>query len=138
MCISQNAYHHKQILGYKSQLKQHNEKIVVLKHELEKAKNSFDSLNFYDPKFKPITPAHPSYREIWLENIKIGSNNNALKLSINSLKDKNKKLEEKNEQIILSLAKIQKELEKSYTAIGAVMAYANGDDYFIKKEDNVL
>ena len=134
-----NAKHHKrEINGYKSQLKQHNEKIVVLKHELEKAKNSFDSLNFYDLKFKPITPAHPSYREIWLENIKIGSNNNALKLSINSLKDKNKKLEEKNEQIILSLAKIQKELEKSYTAIGAVMAYANGDDYFIKKEDNVL
>lgn len=38
----------------------------------------------------------------------------------------------KDETIILNLAKIQKELEKSYTAIGAVMAYADGDDYFVK------
>ena len=35
-----NAKRHKrEINGYKSQLKQHNDKIVVLKHELEKASN---------------------------------------------------------------------------------------------------
>ena len=35
--------HRREINGYKSQLKQHNEKIVVLKHELEKASNLLPS-----------------------------------------------------------------------------------------------
>lgn len=102
-----NAKHHKrEINGYKSQLKQHNEKIVVLKHELEKASN--------------LRPSDPIYAQIKAER--------------DYYKERYKKLSQsKDETIILNLAKIQKELEKSYTAIGAVMAYADGDDYFIKK-----
>ena len=98
--------HRREINGYKSQLKQHNEKIVVLKHELEKAGN---------PR-----PSDPIYAQIKAER--------------DYYKERYKKLSQsKDETIILNLAKIQKELEKSYTAIGAVMAYADGDDYFIKK-----
>ena len=102
-----NAKRHKrEINGYKSQLKQHNEKIVVLRHELEKASN---------PR-----PSDPIYAQIKAER--------------DYYKERYKKLSQsKDETIILNLAKIQKELEKSYTAIGAVMAYADGDDYFIKK-----
>ena len=101
-----NAKRHKrEINGYKSQLKQHNDKIVVLKHELEKASN---------PR-----PSDPIYAQIKAER--------------DYYKERYKKLSQsKDETIILNLAKIQKELEKSYTAIGAVMAYADGDDYFIK------
>lgn len=102
-----NAKRHKrEINGYKSQLKQHNDKMVVLKHELEKASN---------PR-----PSDPIYAQIKAER--------------DYYKERYKKLSQsKDETIILNLAKIQKELEKSYTAIGAVMAYADGDDYFIKK-----
>lgn len=102
-----NAKRHKrEINGYKSQLKQHNDKIVVLKHELEKSSN---------PR-----PSDPIYAQIKAER--------------DYYKERYKKLSQsKDETIILNLAKIQKELEKSYTAIGAVMAYADGDDYFIKK-----
>ena len=101
-----NAKRHKrEINGYKSQLKQHNDKIVVLKHELEKASN---------PR-----PSDPIYAQIKAER--------------DYYKERYKKLSQsKDETIILNLAKIQKELEKSYTAIGAVMAYADGDDYFVK------
>ena len=101
-----NAKRHKrEINGYKSQLKQHNEKIVVLKHELEKAST---------PR-----PSDPIYAQIKAER--------------DYYKERYKKLSQsKDETIILNLAKIQKELEKSYTAIGAVMAYADGDDYFVK------
>jgi hypothetical protein len=102
-----NAKRHKrEINGYKSQLKQHNEKIVVLKHELEKASNPRPS----DPIYTQIKAERDYYKERY-----------------------NKLSKSKDETIILNLAKIQKELEKSYTAIGAVMAYADGDDYFIKK-----
>ena len=102
-----NAKHHRrEINGYKSQLKQHNEKIVVLKHELEKASNPRPS----DPIYAQIKAERDYYKERY-----------------------NKLSKSKDETIILNLAKIQKELEKSYTAIGAVMAYADGDDYFIKK-----
>ena len=97
--------HRREINGYKSQLKQHNDKIVVLKHELEKASN---------PR-----PSDPIYAQIKAER--------------DYYKERYKKLSQsKDETIILNLAKIQKELEKSYTAIGAVMAYADGDDYFVK------
>lgn len=102
-----NAKRHKrEINGYKSQLKQHNDKIIVLKHELEKASNPRPS----DPIYAQIKAERDYYKERY-----------------------NKLSKSKDETIILNLAKIQKELEKSYTAIGAVMAYADGDDYFIKK-----
>ena len=103
--IDNTKRHKREINGYKSQLKQHNDKIVVLKHELEKASN---------PR-----PSDPIYAQIKAER--------------DYYKERYKKLSQsKDETIILNLAKIQKELEKSYTAIGAVMAYADGDDYFVK------
>ena len=106
LLIDNAKRHRREINGYKSQLKQHNEKIIVLKHELEKASN---------PR-----PSDPIYAQIKAER--------------DYYKERYKKLSQsKDETIILNLAKIQKELEKSYTAIGAVMAYADGDDYFIKK-----
>lgn len=106
LLIDNAKRHRREINGYKSQLKQHNEKIVVLKHELEKASN--------------LRPSDPIYAQIKAER--------------DYYKERYKKLSQsKDETIILNLAKIQKELEKSYTAIGAVMAYADGDDYFIKK-----
>lgn len=106
LLIDNAKRHRREINGYKSQLKQHNDKIVVLKHELEKASN--------------LRPSDPIYAQIKAER--------------DYYKERYKKLSQsKDETIILNLAKIQKELEKSYTAIGAVMAYADGDDYFIKK-----
>ena len=106
LLIDNAKRHRREINGYKSQLKQHNDKIVVLKHELEKASS---------PR-----PSDPIYAQIKAER--------------DYYKERYKKLSQsKDETIILNLAKIQKELEKSYTAIGAVMAYADGDDYFIKK-----
>lgn len=106
LLIDNAKRHRREINGYKSQLKQHNEKIVVLKHELEKASNPRPS----DPIYAQIKAERDYYKERY-----------------------NKLSKSKDETIILNLAKIQKELEKSYTAIGAVMAYADGDDYFIKK-----
>ncbi|WP_107811643.1 hypothetical protein [Campylobacter concisus] len=106
LLIDNAKRHRREINGYKSQLKQHNEKIVVLKHELEKASNPRPS----DPIYAQIKAERDYYKERY-----------------------NKLSQSKDETIILNLAKIQKELEKSYTAIGAVMAYADGDDYFIKK-----
>ena len=106
LLIDNAKRHRREINGYKSQLKQHNEKIVVLKHELEKAGNPRPS----DPIYAQIKAERDYYKERY-----------------------NKLSKSKDETIILNLAKIQKELEKSYTAIGAVMAYADGDDYFIKK-----
>ena len=106
LLIDNAKRHRREINGYKSQLRQHNEKIVVLKHELEKASNPRPS----DPIYAQIKAERDYYKERY-----------------------NKLSKSKDETIILNLAKIQKELEKSYTAIGAVMAYADGDDYFIKK-----
>lgn len=106
LLIDNAKRHRREINGYKSQLKQHNDKIVVLKHELEKASNPRPS----DPIYAQIKAERDYYKERY-----------------------NKLSKSKDETIILNLAKIQKELEKSYTAIGAVMAYADGDDYFIKK-----
>lgn len=105
LLIDNAKRHRREINGYKSQLKQHNEKIIVLKHELEKASNPRPS----DPIYAQIKAERDYYKERY-----------------------NKLSKSKDETIILNLAKIQKELEKSYTAIGAVMAYADGDDYFIK------
>jgi len=107
-----NAKRHKrEINGYKSQLKQHNEKMVILRHELEKASNPRPS----DPIYAQIKAERDYYKESY------------------------KKLSQsKDETIILNLAKIQKELEKSYTAIGAVMAYANDNDRFFIEQNQIL
>lgn len=57
--ILQNKRHSDQINGYKSQLKQHNDKIVVLRHELEKASNPRPS----DPIYAQIKAERDYYKE---------------------------------------------------------------------------
>ena len=43
---------------------------------------------------------------------------------------------DKGERITIALAKIQKELERVYSGIGAVMSYANeGDRYFLEHNE---
>ena len=128
-----NAKRHKrEINGYKSQLKQHNDKIVVLKHKLAKFEKA------YEPEVLDTTD---EIKRLKLE-LEIANTKNYYAFYKNALADAKfyrdkyyeaKDNRAKDETIILNLAKIQKELEKSYTAVGAVMAYANGDDYFIKK-----
>ena len=51
--------HRREINGYKSQLKQHNDKIVVLRHELEKASNPRPS----DPIYAQIKAERDYYKE---------------------------------------------------------------------------
>jgi len=109
--ILQTKRHRRRINGYKSQLKQHNEKMVILRHELEKASN---------PR-----PSNPIYAQIKAER--------------DYYKERCDKLSKnKDETIILNLAKIRKELEKNYTAIGAVMAYVDSDDRFFMERNEIL
>lgn len=133
-----NAKRHKrEINGYKSQLKQHNDKIVVLKHKLAKFKKA------YEPEVLDTTD---EIKRLKLE-IEIANTKNYYAFYKNALADAKfyqdkyyeaKDNRAKDETIILNLAKIQKELEKSYTAIGAVMAYANGDDRFFIERNEAL
>ena len=111
LLINNAKRHQRRINGYKSQLKQHNEKMVILRHELEKASN---------PR-----PSNPIYAQIKAERDYYKARYD--KLSKN-----------KDETIILNLAKIRKELEKNYTAIGAVMAYASDNDRFFMERNEIL
>ena len=111
LLINNAKRHQRQINGYKSQLKQHNEKIVILRHELEKASNPRPS----DPIYAQIRAERDYYKARYD------------KLSKN-----------KDETIVLNLAKIRKELEKNYTAIGAVMAYASDNDRFFMERNEIL
>ena len=111
LLINNAKRHQRRINGYKSQLKQHNEKIVILRHELEKASNPRPS----DPIYAQIRAERDYYKARYD------------KLSKN-----------KDETIVLNLAKIRKELEKNYTAIGAVMAYANDNDRFFMERNEIL
>ena len=111
LLINNAKRHQRRINGYKSQLKQHNEKIVILRHELEKASNPRPS----DPIYAQIRAERDYYKARYD------------KLSKN-----------KDETIILNLAKIRKELEKNYTAIGAVMAYASDNDRFFMERNEIL
>ena len=132
LLIDNAKRHRREINGYKSQLKQHNDKIVVLKHKLAKFEKA------YEPEVLDTTD---EIKRLKLE-LEIANTKNYYAFYKNALADAKfyrdkyyeaKDNRAKDETIILNLAKIQKELEKSYTAVGAVMAYANGDDYFIKK-----
>ena len=129
--ILQNKHHGDQINGYKSQIAQHNTKIVELKNKLAKFEKA------YEPEVLDTTD---EIKRLKLE-LEIANTKNYYAFYKNALADAKfyrdkyyeaKDNRAKDETIILNLAKIQKELEKSYTAIGAVMAYADGDDYFIK------
>lgn len=135
--------------------KRHKREIASYKGKLTIAKNQLAEFN--NPKFKPFTSSHLSYMELFKEYVGALGNNNALKIRADGLNTmlkearnerdyfRNKYNEiykilktDKNKEIVLSLAKIQKELEKNYTAIGAVMSFVNDDDRYFLENNEVL
>lgn len=130
------THHQNQINGYKSQIAKHNNQIELLKAELVLAKKNdpFAELDLSDPKYQPFSAGRPSYKELWGQYISIKAHNNALKVALKMFQDD----KDKNKQIALNLAKIQQELEKSYTAIGAVMAYCYDNDRFFIENNEIL
>lgn len=127
--IGKTKRHRREISGYKGKLTQANNQIAIMRDKLK---------IFDDPRFKPITSDHPSYFQLWCDNIDIASNRNAWRVGYEGLKSQNEKLKTKNDEIVANLLKIQKELEKSYTAIGAVVAFAHDDDRFFMKRSEIL
>lgn len=127
--IDKTKRHRREISGYKGKLTQANNQIAIMRDKLK---------IFDDPRFKPITSDHPSYFQLWCDNIDIAGNRNAWRVGYEGLKSQNEKLKAKNDEIVANLLKIQKELEKSYTAIGAVVAFAHDDDRFFMKRNEIL
>ena len=127
--IDKTKRHRREISGYKGKLTQANNQIAIMRDKLK---------IFDDPRFKPITSDHPSYFQLWCDNIDIAGNRNAWRVGYEGLKSQNEKLKAKNDEIVANLLKIQKELEKSYTAIGAVVAFAHDDDRFFIENNEVL
>lgn len=138
--ISQGRHNQNVINGYKSQLSQRNALIVDREKQITKLKNK---LAFFDaPEFKPFSCDHPSYLELFRLYIEALGKCNALNIRIDGLIMENEKLKQsvksfdKGERITIALAKIQKELERVYSGIGAVMSYANeGDRYFLEHNE---
>lgn len=127
--IDKTKRHRREISGYKGKLTQANNQIAIMR----------DKLKIFDaPRFKPITSDHPSYFQLWCDNIDIAGNRNAWRVGYEGLKSQNEKLKAKNDEIVASLLKIQKELDKSYTAIGAVVAFAHDDDRFFMDRNEIL
>ena len=125
--IDKTKRHRREISGYKGKLTQANNQIAIMRDKLK---------IFDDPRFKSITSDHPSYFQLWCDNIDIAGNRNAWRVGYEGLKSQNEKLKAKNDEIVANLLKIQKELEKSYTAIGAVKAYIfDNDEFFMKKHE---
>ena len=106
--INQNDHHHKQILGYKSQISRHNTQIATLKRELKKAQKAdiFVGLDLSEAKFQPFSQHRPSYKEIWFECINILGNRNALKVQNEALRAQNEKLALQNKRLLLILGNI--------------------------------
>ena len=127
--IDKTKRHRREISGYKGKLTQANNQIAIMRDKLK---------IFDDPRFKPITSDHPSYFQLWCDNIDIAGNRNAWRVGYEGLKSQNEKLKTKNDEIVANLLKIQKELERSYTAIGAVVAFAHDDDRFFMKRSEIL
>ena len=134
--ISQGRHNQNVINGYKSQLSQRNALIVDREKQITKLKNK---LAFFDaPEFKPFSSSHPSYLELFKLYIEALGKCNALNIRIDGLIMENEKLKrfDKGERIAVALAKIQKEVERVYSGIGAVMAYASdGDRYFLEHNE---
>ena len=127
--IDKTKRHRREISGYKGKLTQANNQIAIMR----------DKLKIFDaPRFKPISSDHPSYFQLWCDNIDIAGNRNAWRIGYEGLKSQNEKLKAKNDEIVASLLKIQKELDKSYTAIGAVVAFAHDDDRFFMDRNEIL
>ena len=105
--ISQGRHNQNVINGYKSQLSQRNALIA----KLRAAPTDFKSL--YLEASAQRDYFRRKYNEIY-ELLKF----------------------DKGERIAVALARIQKELERVYSGIGAVMAYANeGDRYFLEHNE---
>ena len=129
-----NAKRHKrEINGYKSQLKQHNDKIVVLKHKLAKFEKA------YEPEVLDTTD---EIKRLKLE-LEIANTKNYYAFYKNALADAKfyrdkyyeaKDNRAKDERVIVSLSRIQKDTEDMFLKIGAVMAYIDND----KNEDLLI
>ena len=116
--------------------KRHRRELANKQGQITKLKNK---LAFFDaPEFKPFSSSHPSYLELFRLYIEALGKCNALNIRIDGLIMENEKLKrfDKGERIAVALAKIQKELDRVYSGIGAVMAYANeGDRYFLEHNE---
>ena len=105
--ISQGRHNQNVINGYKSQLSQRNALIAKLRATPTNFKSLYLEVSAQRDYFRR------KYDEIY-ELLKF----------------------DKGERIAVALAKIQKELERVYSGIGAVMAYANeGDRYFLEHNE---
>lgn len=119
-----------------SQGRHHRRELANKQGQITKLKNK---LAFFDaPEFKPFSCDHPSYLELFRLYIEALGKCNALNIRIDGLIMENEKLKrfDKGERIAVALAKIQKEVERVYSGIGAVMAYASdGDRYFLEHNE---
>ena len=105
--ISQGRHNQNVINGYKSQLSQRNALIAKLRATPTDFKSLYLEASAQRDYFRR------KYNEIY-ELLKF----------------------DKGERITIALAKIQKELERVYSGIGAVMSYANeGDRYFLEHNE---
>lgn len=105
--ISQGRHNQNVINGYKSQLSQRNALIAKLRATPTDFKSLYLEASAQRDYFRR------KYNEIY-ELLKF----------------------DKGERITIALAKIQKEVERVYSGIGAVMAYANeGDRYFLEHNE---
>lgn len=105
--ISQGRHNQNVINGYKSQLAQRNALIAKLRATPTDFKSLYLEASAQRDYFRR------KYNEIY-ELLKF----------------------DKGERITIALAKIQKELDRVYSGIGAVMAYANeGDRYFLEHNE---
>lgn len=107
--ISQGRHNQNVINGYKSQLSQRNALIAKLRARPTDFKALYLEASAQRDYFRR------KYNEIY-ELLKF----------------------DKGERIAVALAKIQKELERVYSGIGAVMAYANDNDRFFIERNQIL
>lgn len=122
--------------------KRHKREIATYKGKLTMAKNK---LTKYEEALNAEVVEHSGFKDLYLEvSAQTASLRTLLKEARNERDYFRNKYNEiykilktdKNKEIVLSLAKIQKELEKNYTAIGAVMSFINDDDrYFLENNE---
>lgn len=112
-CLIDKAKRHQRVVnGYKGKLKEQNNQIAILRHELAKPDNTKALLQH-------VRDERDYYKKKYAEAYKaLGK--------------------DKTTEVILALDKIQKHLEPVYTALGAVMAYASDDDRFFMDRNEIL
>lgn len=112
-CLIDKAKRHQRAVnGYKGKLKEQNNQIAILRHELAKPDNTKALLQH-------VRDERDYYKKKYAEAYKaLGK--------------------DKTTEVILALDKIQKHLEPVYTALGAVMAYASDDDRFFMDRNEIL